>query len=139
MPLQAVQDELRFGSVFLVSIEQIIITRIITKDAHEAPLTSKCSDDIADTGDVRFLQRAAAGQVETVIRQHIGDGVVALTMAPKRLQGGLAMHPVEEKSSVDTVVSQMEDELVPRMSVVRRDDQPVHPVDTFAAGRVLLK
>ena len=43
-------------------------------------------------------------------------------MTPKRLQGGLAMHSVEEKSSVDTVVSQMGDELVPRMSVVGRDD-----------------
>ena len=60
-------------------------------------------------------------------------------MTPKRLQGGLAVHPVEEKPCVNTVVSQVGDELVPRMSVVGRDDQPVHPVDAFAAGCVLLK
>ena len=49
------------------------------------------------------------------------------------------MHPVEEKSGVDTVVSQMGDELVSRVPIVGRDDQPVHPVDTFAAGCVLLE
>lgn len=139
IPRQALQDELRFSSVFFILIEQIVIARIITKDAHEPPLTSKCGDDIADAVDVRFPQCAAAGQIETVIRQHVRDGVVALTMTPKGLQGGLAVHPVEEKPGVDTVVSQMGDELVSRVPIVGRDDQPVHPVDAFAAGCVLLE
>lgn len=41
MPRQILQDKFRFGSVFLVLIKQIVIPRIITKDAHEASLTSK--------------------------------------------------------------------------------------------------